>query len=372
MNNSHRKKVLLVANNINYLSNFHFDLIRALKKSQYDIVTVAAGKMDRHDGLFDLVKHHDWPVSPTGMNIISEHGSLLMLYRIIKSEKPLCVLTFTAKGNIYGNLAARLANVAAISNISGLGSAFLAGGIKKTLLLVLYKFSLSRTSHVFFQNQYDRDYFSKFIIVNKSSILPGSGVNTKTFSPKKVQNAERKFSFLFVGRLIKDKGIIEYSDAAKAISDKGIDASFLVLGDSKPDNPSALTNDEFDKYIQDREIEYIGTTRDVANIINEVDCVVLPSYREGTPKSLLEAMSCGKPILTTNAPGCSRTVDHGINGLLCEVKSAKSLALQMERLLMMPDQEILEMGRQSRIKALREFDVNIVISEYIDKIRKVH
>ena len=371
MHYSSEKKIILVANSIRYLNNFQLDLIKALHHEKYQIITIANGEMKKQHKLMGLVRHYDWPVSPVGMNVFYEQTSLWKLFKIIKNERPVALLCFTAKGNIYGNIAARLAKVPSISNISGLGSAFISGGIKKLILLTLYKVALIRTAYVFFQNDEDQILFSNYIGMSESRILPGSGVNTDVFIPQKRNNRNSKFIFLFVGRLIKDKGIIEYADAANIVQAKGLDAKFLVLGEKKPDNPSALSNEEFEEYILNRELEYIGTTDDVVKVINDVDCVVLPSYREGTPKSLLEAMSCGKPILTTNVPGCSRTVDHGKNGFLCDVKSPASLAAQMEKFLNLSHDEIIGMGNQSRKKALHDFDVNIVINEYLSAINKV-
>lgn len=364
------KKILLIANTLNYLEHFHDKLILKLSQNGFHVVTIARG-LNNNTNEDKTLRHYDWPLSATGMNLIHELKSLRYLYKVFKIEKPEYVLTFTPKANIYGNLVSYIHKAPVISNISGLGSMFISGGVKKALFMTLYRIALVRAQHVFFQNEDDQEYFSRILSLDKTSILPGSGVNTDIFKPSKDSVLNARFTFLFIGRIIEDKGVHEYAEAAKIIIDKGHNARFLILGELGVDNPSALTKKEFQLILDEGYLEYLGTSNDVLKEINQSNCVVLPSYREGTPRSLLEAMSCGKLIIASDAPGCSRTVENGKNGFLCTVKSAIDLSICMERVLQLSPKQISSMEAYSREKAIREFDVSYVINAYLASLTEI-
>ncbi|WP_249291442.1 glycosyltransferase [Campylobacter curvus] len=201
----------------------------------------------------------------------------------------------------------------------------------------------------------------------KSDLLPGSGVDTDKFSPVK-NSKNTKFIFLFIARLIKDKGICELIEAVQILSKNRDDFSLYLLGETGVKNKTAISKDELEIWLKNDFINYLGKSDDVRDTICGSDCVVLPSYREGTPRSLLEAASMAKPIVTTNVTGCKEVVDDGINGLLCEVKNAKDLAQKMEKMLNLSDEERRRMGTSGREKMIKRFDEKIVISKYLEII----
>ncbi len=219
---------------------------------------------------------------------------------------------------------------------------------------------------------------SKFVNAGKADLIPGSGIDTEKFKPSpRQEEKDTPLRFLFIARLLKDKGLYEYVRAARIIQDSILDdqdlekPQFFILGAYYPGNPTAITESKMKEWEEDGVVSYLGTSDDVKSVIAEYDCVVLPSYREGLSKVLLESASMAKPIITADVPGCKEVVDHGVNGFLCEIKSPESLAEQMMKVAALGIEGREEMGLNGRAKVINEFDEKIVIKKYLEVIKKL-
>jgi glycosyltransferase involved in cell wall biosynthesis len=207
----------------------------------------------------------------------------------------------------------------------------------------------------------------KLVPKENVDLLPGSGIDLKKFAPFGfIRNP--KFTFLLISRLITDKGILEYVRAVRKLKEEGVDARFQILGAMDPLHKRGIKTQVIQAWIDSDTIEYLGTTDNVREYIEKADCIVLPSYREGTPRTLLEAASSSKPIIATNVPGCNNVVENNVNGLLCELKSSTDLAAKMKQMTILPDATLEEMGRKGRRKMEAEFDENRVIEKYLSTL----
>jgi glycosyltransferase involved in cell wall biosynthesis len=360
--------ILIIANSAWNLFNFRTTLIRALIEEGYQVIAV--GAQDNYaDRLKELgCKFVAVEFRNSGTNPGRELWVLFWLCWLIRREKINAFLGFTIKPNIYGSMAARLYGIPTINNIAGLGITFKNKGILNKIVRFMYKLALSKSYRVFFQNKQDREEFISDGLVSPqiTACLPGSGVDLEKFLPIPLPNA-RCIQFLLVGRLLWDKGVGEFVEAARIVKNCGFDAGFQILGFLDVDNPQAITGAQMSQWVDEGVVSYLGATDDVRCAIAKADCVVLPSYyREGTPRSLLEAAAMGRPIITTDSIGCRETVDDEINGFLCKPRDANSLADQMMRLIKLSSADRNRMGTMSRLKAETEFDENIVIKSYIE------
>jgi glycosyltransferase involved in cell wall biosynthesis len=234
----------------------------------------------------------------------------------------------------------------------------------------MYKIALSKSKKVFFQNSADRELFiaNKLVKENIADLVPGSGIDTNRFSPQDIEIKSTKTRFLMIARLVRDKGIMEYIEAANILKQKYDNVEFALLGSFYFDNPTALTKEELQIWQDKGVVDYLGVSDDVASIIAQYDCIVLPSYREGLSRVLLEAASMAKPIVTTNVPGCKDVVEDGYNGFLAKLKDAKDLALQMQKIIDLDSESKRQMGKNSRDKIINEFSDDKVIDKYIKAI----
>jgi glycosyltransferase involved in cell wall biosynthesis len=311
------------------------------------------------------------PMQRTGTNPLSDIKTLLAIYKCIRKIKPDYVLSYTIKPVIYGTLAAKLAKVPhRFALITGLGYAFqnVEQGSNRSffqkLVHGLYQYALFHTHKVFFQNPDDQQLFIELNLIDSNKptvVVNGSGVNVQDFSlvaPPKSDSGEIKQSFLLIARLLADKGIREYAEAAKHIKQMYPEVEFHLVG-WIDENPAAIAQEELDVWIADGRLNYWGKLSDVRPAIAASSIYVLPSYREGTPRTVLEAMAMGRAVITTNAPGCKETVIHGENGFLIEVKSSESLIKAIQQFIIDPSL-IEKMGKRSREIALNKYDVDAV------------
>ena len=304
---------------------------------------------------------------------------LILLWRfwwLMRSERPDVFLGYTVKPNVYGSLAARLLGIPVINNIAGLGTVFIKQGWLVRVVRWLYRAALSRSAKVFFQNDDDRQLFigSGLVRTEVTDLLPGSGIDLNRFKPRlkpSVNTADSKFRFLLIARMLKDKGVSEYVEAARLLSQRWPHAEFCLLGFLDVRNPTAISKAEMDAWVAHGFVDYIGASEDVRDAIAAADCVVLPSYREGTPRTLLEAAAMARPIITTDAVGCREVVEDGVNGYLCKVRNAADLAEKMAKMLMLPSELRYEMGRRGRAKMEAEFDEQIVIGKYLAAVNDI-
>lgn len=366
-----RSIIAISANTSWYLYNFRKNTILALIKQGYQVIAI--GPQDEYSKkLLDLgCEFIHINIDQGGTNPVLDIKTFFDFYRIYKTKSIDIVLNFTPKNNIYSTLAAHLNNTKAINNIAGLGILFINESITSKIARFLYKISQSKASKLFFQNEDDRRLFleKKITTTVPTDRLPGSGVDLSrfTFTPAPSDN---KVKFLLIARMLYDKGIQQYVDAARTLKKKyGSNVEFCLLGFLDVSNPSAVSTADMNSWVEEGIIHYHGVSDNVEQEIARVDCMVLPSYyREGVPKSLLEAGAMGKPIVTTDNVGCRETVDDGVNGYLCEPRSAESLTEKLELIINMSHEQRLEMGKKSREKIQNEFDEKIVIQKYLDAI----
>ena len=349
---------------------FRLNLIHKLQEAGYDVIAIAPYDEYSDRLAIEGVQHISVNIDNKGTSPLEDLKLIKDLYAIYKEIKPDIILQYTIKPNIYGSIAARLADIPVINNITGLGTVFLNEGFLQKITKILYKISFKRVEKIFFQNSYDKQLFFDNDLVDKLKVdlLPGSGIDTKKFIPQTDVQENNKFIFLLIARIIRDKGIIEYVEASKLLNTKYNNVEFQLLGQLGTINKSAINKEEVENWQNKGIINYLDSVDDVRSYIAQVDCIVLPSYREGTSKTLLEAASMAKPIITTDVPGCNNIVSDGVNGLLCKVKDSVDLAAKMEIMINLSEDERETMGKNGREKMIDEFEEEIVIQKYLDAI----
>lgn len=362
-------KVLFVANSSWYLQNFRSSTINVFSE-QYD--TVSCSPKGCNSSCLESLKGEAryFYLDAGGKNPFNELLGFFSLLRLIAKEKPEVVYSFNPKTNLYALIACSLLGRHCVPNVSGVGVASQLNGLAGKLYRGLSSFFYKRASHVFFQNSDDYQSFlaAGWISVSKSEVLPGSGVNLDAFYPS--HKEEGKFFFLMASRLIKQKGVEEYLKAARQVLKNHTNCEFFIAGVEDKSSRS-IDKSLIDDLKHDEKIHFLGHVTDMPDLLNKVDCVVLPSYYpEGTPRSLIEACASGKIIITTNTPGCRDVVANN-NGLLINPRSVSELVKSFESIMQMPSNKIHEMKKSSRHLAEEKFDENIVISRYLDVVRKL-
>lgn len=368
------KNIVISANTSWYIYNFRINTIRTLTSLGFRVIVVAP--RDVYSKKFESIgtKYIPIKIDQGGTNAVKDILTFFKFIYIYRKYNPNLLLNFTPKNNIYSTLAGNIFGIPAINNIAGLGILFIRESFASKIARFLYKFSQKRAEKIFFQNNEDRTLFlkNKMASVEKTELLPGSGVDLSRFSisPAKDDGVVR---FLLIARMLFDKGIAQYVEAAKIFRKRYGDAvEFRLLGFLDVQNPSAVSREQMDSWVKEGIVSYLGVSDQVEKEIAVVDCIVLPSfYREGVPKSLLEAGAMGKPIVTTDSVGCRETVDDGVNGFLCEPRSTDSLVESLEKIISMSHYERLEMGKASRKKIEAEFDEKLVINKYINAIENI-
>ena len=383
-----KKKVIIAVNSTFNLVNHRVGLINGLLDGGYEVVAISP--IDEFASRVKELDCHHVPLQMErkGTNIAQD---LLLFWRyrtVLRQYMPDIYLGFTAKPNIYGSLAAQSLGIPVINNISGLGTVFgamstsLVGNLLARLVRVLYWFALLRSDKIFFQNKDDRREFIERGVVKAhlTDLLPGSGVDLERFAynpitvnqlVSKTNNEENKTRFLLVARMLWDKGVGEYVEAARLLSQRYPRTEFCMIGFLDFQNPEAISEAQINEWIAEGIIQYLGVINDIRPEIVKADCVVLPVlFREGTPRSLLEAAAMGRPIITTNTIGCRETVDDGVNGYLCIPSNSIDLSEKMERILQLDDAQLVKMGRYGREKMELQFDEQIVIKKYLESIKK--
>ncbi|ARE47194.1 glycosyltransferase family 1 protein [Escherichia coli] len=363
------KKIILSANTCWYLYNFRKNTIITLIQKGFDVYILAPVDEVYSKKLSNLgVSLLHISIDPTGVNCFKEFMTIIRSSRELSKIKPDYILNFTPKNNIYNSIAAWGKNIKVINNISGLGVGFEKKRILSLIIKYLYKISQRNVHFIFFQNEQDRSIFlsNKIVSVEKTKRIPGSGVDLARFHYDLKSPAET-IVFILVARMLLQKGIMQYIEAACVLKNKYKNKiEFRLLGHIDDRNPSAISMNTIKMWHDKGIIRYLGTTDFVERELNQVDCVVLPSfYREGIPKSLLEAAAMGKPIIASDNIGCRDVVEDGINGFLCEPKNTKSLVDALERFINLSDKQKIEMGIASRRKIEQEFDEKKVIDSYM-------
>jgi len=364
------RKVVIAANSASNIVIFRQGLIRALAAAGHEPVVVApfdSAVSERMERL--RVKTVDIHIDRSGLNPIADLNLLSAFRRILKHLAPSALLSFTIKPNIYGCIAARALGIPAIPNVSGLGTVFLVGGPLRLLVTAMYRFAFKHCRFVFFQNPDDAELFVGLGIVRPSQVrlVPGSGIDLQYYAPAPLSAGPS--IFLLVARLLRDKGIREYVEAARMLRAEFPEARFQLLGPLDPGNRSAIGQAELEQWIKEGVVEYLGPTDDVRPGVTAATVIVLPSYREGLPRALLEGAAMARPLITTEVPGCREVVEDGVNGLLCEVRSAGSLADAMRKMIRMSAADRAEMGRAARRTVEERFSEERVVGVYLDALK---
>ncbi|HWK56695.1 MAG TPA: glycosyltransferase family 4 protein [Parapedobacter sp.] len=372
-------KICLVSNTAWSFVRFRIDVIVALRDAGCEVLLLAPPDDDvvtlKSLGVRVILLKE---LSRKGLNPIDDIRLYYEFKSIYQNERPDLIFQYTIKPNIYSSLAASRLGIPTIAVITGLGYAFINSGLVTWVVRRLYRLALSRVTQAWFLNQDDRDYFFRYRLVDahKVSLIPGEGVDCHgRFNPALQLNQNTSESevlrFLFVGRLLYDKGIKEYVEAAAYIRQHHRNVCFQILGYLNVDNPAAVRKEELMKWVKDDIVEYLGHTDDVRPYVLQADCVVLPSYREGMSTVLQESASLAKPIIASDIAGCKELVDDGVTGFLCEVKNVASLIQQLEKFLRLSECKRRMMGNSGREKMVAEFSVERVIERYQVEIASV-
>lgn len=361
------RKVLILANNDVGLYNFRKEVVEKLIEEQYEVV-LSLPYGDKIEKLKKLgCKFIDTPIDRRGKNPITDLNLLLNYKKIIDQVKPSVVLTYTIKPNIYGGLMCAHKHVPYIANLTGLGSAVENAGLMQKFTLFLYKLAFREISCAFFQNKENEEFFKiNKIVADRHRLIPGSGVNLAHYQP--LPYPEKKpLRFLFVGRLMKEKGIDQYLEAAEYIKKKYSDVEFHIIGFCEEAYEKALNN------LQARNIVYYhGMQSDIRKFLKLSHCIVNPTYYpEGMSNVLLESAACGRPLITTNRSGSKEAVEDGKTGYLIEAKNTVMLISAIEKFIALPYEEKKCMGALGREKMEKEFNREIVIDAYLNEIGKV-
>ncbi len=348
--------------------------MRRLKNLGYEVIAVAPKDEYTDELLKEGFKYFEVKnLSRKGKNPFKDLKLLWEYIRLFQKIKPDLVINYTIKPNIYGGLVGKILGIPYINVVTGLGYVFVRGGALAKLVKFLYWLSFKGSEFVVFQNTEDKKELKEVVPENKVVEILGSGVNTEYFSPSQCKETEKdKFIFLFVGRFLKDKGILELVSAGELLYQKRKDFEIWLLGGLDKGNPESISKDELEKIEKLPFIQVLPFARDVRPFLCNCDCMVLPSYyREGLPRSLLEAMAMGKPIITTDAPGCREVCLNGVNGFLVKPKDVESLYRAMLEMLELSQEERLKMGKEGRRLVEERFSEEIVIEKYLSLIKKV-
>ena len=359
--------IMIVGTNMMSIYNHRLELIKQLLSLNHSI-SVATPFSGEEENLIKMgVKCIDVKLETRGKNPFHDLILLKDLVKIFRKEKPDVVLTFYTKTNIYGGLAARICGIPYIENITGVGSAISNGGIMARIMMTMYSQAVRKAHVVFFQNTQNQSLFhDKKIPLRNEKLLPGSGVSLERFPLLPYPNTD-KYNFLFISRVLREKGIYEFVEAARIIKRNWPNCNFHVIGPY---------DKEFEKYLKNAESEgsiiVHGKVFNVGDLIHDSHCTIFPSYyAEGMANVLLESAASGRPIITTALPGCGETVDDGVTGYVVQPQNANDVAAKIKQFLLLSAEEKKAMGEAGRRKMERQFDRRIVVNAYIDEINEI-
>lgn len=358
-------KVLFLVNHEVVIYNFRLEIVERLLADGYE-VTISSPYGEKIEDLKKLgCKYKEINLARHSLNPFHELGLIVDYKKLIKAVKPDIVFSFTIKPNLYGALVCRFLSIPFVANVTGLGMAIENGGFLQKILTFLYKFAFSKVQRVFVQNEENKKFFvDNNIAVDKLKLIPGSGVNLKRFMPIEYPEENKPVEFAFISRIMKEKGIDQYLEAAEVIKNKYPNTVFHVCGFCEAEYEGRLK--EFaDKGI----VNYHDMVRDIKTVLKDVSCVIHPTYYpEGISNVLLESAACARPIITTNRSGCREVIDDGINGYIVEQKNTKDLIAKIERFIALPYGEKVKMGLAGRSKVAKTFDRQIVVNAYLQEL----
>lgn len=360
------KKVLILANSASGLYDFRNELLLSLLK-EYEVHVSLPDEEKVPELANEGCKVHHTAIDRRGMNPVRDLGLFFSYRKLMKEVKPDVVLTYTIKPNIYGNLCCRMKHIPYIVNITGLGSAFENGGMVQKIVVFLYRMALKKASCIFFQNKKNQEIFEQYGIAGKKTrLVPGSGVNLDRHAFEEYSSNEEKLIFLYVGRVMKEKGIDELLYAAKELCHEYPQAVFRLVGNYEDDY-----KDIIEQYEKEGILELIGYQKEIHPYYKEAAAVLMPSYHEGMSNVILEASATGRPILASDIPGCQEGFEDGVTGFGFSARDKEALLDALRRFVKLSYEERAQMGRNARAKMEREFDRKQVVNAYLEEIHAV-
>ena len=369
VHNGSRPVVVLSANTAWFITNFCGGLVRELRKAGYRPVAIAPQDSAATAALGQLdLEHYHVHIDRSGANPVADLRLLREYRDLLTKLRPAAYFGFTIKPNIYGSIAARRLGIPSIATVSGLGTAFMRRGALQSIVTRLYRFGFRNAAAVFFQNNEDCSLFVRHGLVRpeQGRVVPGLGVDLVYFSKTPLPDGPP--TFLLIARLLRDKGVIEYIEAARLVRSSMPKSRFQLLGPVDHGNRTAIAETELDGWVKEGVVEYLGARDDVRPAITAANAVVLPSYREGMPRALLEGAAMGRPLVATDVPGCRDVVVDGQTGYLCAPRDPVSLASAMRRLAELPAKERAAMGEAARRWIQERFSDTLVVRAYLDAL----
>ena len=362
-------RIVICSNTAWSLYNFRRALIRALVDDGFEVIVAAPLDVyaNKVQGLG--CRYIALPMDNRGTSPVRDLQLLVRLWRLLGRERPVAYLGYTIKPNIYGALAARALGIPTLCNVTGLGAAFIRDSWLTRVVKHLYRVAF-RSSSVIFENETDREFFVEERLVRgqQTLVMPTTGVDLAQFTPSSPRPVDGQLHFLLVARMLWDKGVGEFIEAARRLRQSNPEVRFQLLGFLDVLNPAAIDRSVVEGWVAEGIVEYLGATEDVRPHLAAADCIVLPSYREGLPRSLIEAAAMGRPLIATDVPGCREVVDIGKNGFLVVPRDASSLAEAIAAFCELSHAQRSEMGVASRRKAVTEFDETVVVDRYRQEI----
>lgn len=361
--------IIFSANSFEHLYKLRINILKNFKNQSFDVYAIA--KRDKFQKKIAELGVKTIPINmnPNSINFLGDMGLLVNYYRIFKKINPDVLYNSTIKPNIYGSLISGLLKIKTINNISGLGTGFLKSKTLKKLIIILYRFSSKKVFKIYFQNKDDMIFFEKKKISkkNQSTLIPGSGIDTNLFKRKTEFIPNEKLNFIYIGRILKEKGILELINAFKKFQENH-SATLTIIGKYDPSNPSSINIKQLlESNNLCRSVKYLGYQENISNFLENSDCLILPSYREGLSNVILEAMSMKIPVLTSNVPGCKDLIINN-NGLLFKPKSERSIYNALKQFSSLSKREIINMGQNGRELVEKKYGIDLLLKIYNNDI----
>tara|TARA_B100000029_G_scaffold514613_1_gene618122 strand:- start:1084 stop:2184 length:1101 start_codon:yes stop_codon:yes gene_type:complete len=365
-------KIVLTSNSSWNLYNFRFHLIKTLLKQKHEVIIISSYDNYSNDLIKLGCKFKKIKVDQRGISVFRDFILFIKYFFLIKQIKPDYLLSFTIKPNIYGSLASNFLNVKTINTITGLGSVFLKKNLVTIIVELLYFISLKKSYKIFFHNKEDLKFFLKRKIISKqsNSVIKGSGIDLKEYKFSQMKFKKNVINFLFIGRIIREKGFFDLIKAIKIIKKKYNNINFEILGNTSTNFSNDVTLSKLNIWQKEKLIIYHGYQRDVRKYINNCHCLILPSYREGLSRAIIECIVKGRPIISNNVPGCKDLIQHNKNGFLCKKNDFIDLSNMIEKFINLNNNQKKAMGIYGYKKYALDLDIDKVNAKYIDLIYK--